>query len=950
MTQLAITDHETMWRDNGESFTFRTRAAPGKGGDAGAFNYARLMQDKLGFVYGPYNNFTDFAPVNEFWSADLVSRTPDNQLAHAWMRCYAPKPARAVEFCERLAPEIQRKFRFSTAYCDVHTAVAPWHRVDYDPRVPGAGTFAAVFYSYGEIMLHQKRAWNGPVYSEGNYHAFYCGLTDGNYGQDQSYRPADNPWLVDFDLRRLHDLCCNFGMGNPDMFYASQPQPQSTREQREAWLDRFLAATVAFGHPGFLVFEGGKENAMRSYYMLQQLHSRYCLTNATDIRYANAAGALLPTSLAVAAGAHARSQVVTRYSDGTITAANGSRTERLRAAAPDGRLLDLPPNGYAGWTTDGAIEVLSSDSRGHRGDYAVTPAYLFVDGRGRFMRFPKAGGNGLGVCRILGQGRHEVILRQQAECGFAVPAAQAVALDPEGKELGPASLRRARGLTYVQPVKGAFSYRLDDDRAAGVSTPGEEIVLTCERDEVVAGERLVVRGKQSHDARIPSDAQPGQRVWLQFEGAWIDFTVLPLADTTIGLEDNTLVVQLTSHLGETMPFRVRLSPAEGGLGRAREQQVPSEPGKPVRVRFDLGTPALETAEVLGIELQAGELSQQTRTALLAASGHRSLTSMPSIQSRGIGLRGGQETAEFGQSGALAEPRMIRCGEQERSGFFMHPPYQGGVGYAFVVFEPVALPPAQPAAFRAWVGKAEGSDPGDGILFKVIVIEETGVETIAAQVHAARHEWLPLDADLSRWAGRTVRLKVLTDVGPRNDSTGDWAGCAGWRLETLQPVLVRSLDPSWQKHRREQGPFPLPDLTLPAIRAARRGWLHYDGKGLEGPGRYGTVAVLNGIDLGAMSPAHGDETQGKYAEKVRIPLTPEALRSLQPLNRLVVKNPQRDCFSLRRFWLELELPDGRRASSDIAAATFSQPPDWLHAEGEKVPFGRDIAVNVVFPIK
>ena len=159
MTQVIVTDHETGWRDGGESFTFRTRAAPGKGGDQGQYDYARVMQDKLGFVYGPYNNYTDFAPVNEFWSFDLISRTPDNQLQGAWMRCYAPKPARAVEYCAKLAPEIQRKFKFSTAYCDVHTAVAPWHRTDYDARVPGSGTFAATFYSYGEIMLHQKKAW-----------------------------------------------------------------------------------------------------------------------------------------------------------------------------------------------------------------------------------------------------------------------------------------------------------------------------------------------------------------------------------------------------------------------------------------------------------------------------------------------------------------------------------------------------------------------------------------------------------------------------------------------------------------------------------------------------------------------------------------------------------------------------------------------------------------------
>ena len=46
--------------------------------------------------------------------------------------------------------------------------------------------------------------------------------------------------------------------------------------------------------------EGGMGNALRSYYMLQQLHSRYCLTNAADIRYADGAGKLLDTTAAVA--------------------------------------------------------------------------------------------------------------------------------------------------------------------------------------------------------------------------------------------------------------------------------------------------------------------------------------------------------------------------------------------------------------------------------------------------------------------------------------------------------------------------------------------------------------------------------------------------------------------------------------------------------------------------
>ncbi len=288
MRECVITDHETGWRDGGESFTFRTKTAPGKGGDQGQFDYARLMQDKLGFVYGPYNNYTDFAPVNEFWSFDLISRTPDNQLQGAWMRCYAPKPARAVEYCAKLAPIIQDKFHFSTAYCDVHTAVAPWERVDYDRRVPGAGTFAATFYSYGEIMLHQKNAWKGPVYSEGNHHFYYSGLTDGNYAQDRGYDIPNNPWLVDLDLRKMHDLNCNFGMGAESMFYGEN-NPAAGPEDKDAYTDRFLAATVAFGHPGFLC-SGGLDKTLRGYYMIQQLAASYTLSPVKSIGYVDEKG------------------------------------------------------------------------------------------------------------------------------------------------------------------------------------------------------------------------------------------------------------------------------------------------------------------------------------------------------------------------------------------------------------------------------------------------------------------------------------------------------------------------------------------------------------------------------------------------------------------------------------------------------------------------------------
>ncbi len=935
MTEVIITDHETGWRDGGESFTFRTRAAPKKGGDPGQHDYARLIQDRLGFVYGPYNNFTDFAPVNGFWSLDLVSRTPENQLQHAWMRCYAPKPSRAVEFCARLAPEIQRKFRFSTAYCDVHTAVAPWDRTDYDARVPGAGTFAAVFYSFGEIMLLQKAAWDGPVYSEGTYHYLYAGLTDGNYGQDNPYKPWKNPWLVDFDLRKLHDLCCDFGMGAPSMFYGSDAGFGKGGEEMDAAVDRFLAATVAFGHPGFLTYEGGIRNALRSYYMLQALASRYTLARAVEIRYAGGRGGLLDTSAAVAGGAFERSQVVTRYSDGTVTAVNGSPRERMIVEAY-GRRLDLPPNGYAGWTADGAVEVLSADREGRRADLAAAPAYIYADGRGRFQRFEKAASSGPAVCRDLGGGRHEVIPFGGDECGFAVAAGKAVALDREGKEIGPAPVRSSRGLTYVSPVKGAFSYLLEPAPGAAAATPE----LRCVRDRVVAGETVSVSGLSAHEVAIPADAAPGQRIWKQLEGAWIDFTVVPLADLDASVDGDALSVRVVSHLGSAASFRLR------ALGLEATGSI--APETPSELRIDLGAPEREDEEALSIEVEANGPSRRIERGLRTTLGHPEAARVPDRWKAGLRFRGGEETGDFGQTGAHVHATRTSCGGVERDSIAMHPPYRGGVGCSFALLDPVRLPAAPATAFRAEVGKGDGSDPGDGILYRVIIVDEGGREAVAAERTVRRHEWLPIEADLSPWAGRSVRIQLVADVGPADDSGGDWAAWATLRIESREPRLTRTLVEDSRPFRREPGPFPVPGLGAETLAAAKRGWLHYDGKGLSGTGdAWGSFVDLNGVPLGNLAPASGDEALGAFQEDVKVALTADALRTLGRRNVISVRNPKVDHFSIRRFWIELELADGRRCSSDVAAATWTQPPGWKHAEGILVPEKEEIGVTVWF---
>lgn len=797
MREVVITDHETGWRDGGESFTLRTRAAPGKGGDEGQADYARKIRD-LGFRYGIYNNYTDFAPVNRHWDEDDVTRLSDGEWRRAWARCYNLKPARAVELEARLAPIIQEKFCLDTAYCDVHTAVRPWSYCDFDARVPGAGTFAATFYAYGEIMLHQKKTWNGPVYSEGNNHWYYCGLTDGNYGQDQLARLDVNPWLVDFDLRKLHPLCCNFGMGNLGMFYGRSQGLGQTAAQRERRLDRFLAATLAFGHTGFLVLEGGMENAVRSYFNLQQVHARYAQQRVAEIRYADEKGNLLDSNAAIATGAYRRSQIETRYANGLKVVVNGHPNETWETAG-----AELPPNGWLVEDThDDELVAFSAMVDGHRADYVDSPVYLYADGRGEFTRFDKAACDDQFIVHKRDDGSRELI--PVAACStFAVSldgsAGHAVALDTDGNRMRPAETRLSRGMVYVMPVPGAFSYVLKPQTEKAVG-------LTCTRVDVVPGETVRVMGHKEYDFRIPPNAEPGTQFWQRFEDAWIDFTVRPLVSATlkVGREatkpssagtlsptechtevppwsrPTQLLLQLTSHLPHAAVAQVKLGDDT--------QSVQLVPGRSVCTPFPLQEPTEEQVREIPLQVVAGEFEYRQEWWLKAERSTLPLAVFQQNLESGQCVRGQPEKPLGDQTRAAVHWTERACGGQSRPCLFMHPPYVGGVGYAFALFEPMTLPAEPAAAFRCHVGKADGSVAGDGILFRVSVLDSQGTETAVAQKQWIKHAWTPMQADLSRWAGEEIRLKLTSDVGPDNNSAGDWACWTDLRLETLEPLL------------------------------------------------------------------------------------------------------------------------------------------------------------------
>jgi hypothetical protein len=467
---LTQCNHEITWRDGGESFTFRESAAPGKGGDEALQKYV-AAQRALGWRSGLYTNYTDFAPVNAYWGIDRVMRRPDGNLVTAWPRCYSPKALFAVEMDRKLAPLIQSKFGTNAAYTDVHTSVSPWDRTDYDARVPGAGTFAATFYAYGELLLHDQDVYDGHCWSEGNHQWVYAGLCTGNYGLTySSLRLWEYPYLPHFDLLKMHPLSVDIGVPWTSQFFNGKPDWQKP-ENIVTSIDQFLAATIAYGHIGWLVEEThGLRQTCRSYYMLQPLQSRYVMLKPKEIRYGTGQG-LVSSSAAFLSGDWRKSKIFIEYPNGLRVWVNGNATEPWRVEHK-GAASELPPFGWLAIGADGFYEC-SQSLDGQRYDRVSAPESVFLDGRGMWRDFDgiatsgsvavRRARDGKGLSMIAIEGVDRLVLSkpggtfgpQDVRTNIAAIAQSGAvtvrAFDQNEKDLGDVRTRRIASGWEIQP-------------------------------------------------------------------------------------------------------------------------------------------------------------------------------------------------------------------------------------------------------------------------------------------------------------------------------------------------------------------------------------------------------------------------------------------------------------------------------------------------------------------
>ncbi len=350
--KATIRYHEGFWRAGGESYTFRLVPNPELGVEK-IRDYVKFVKSNDWRV-GLYSNYTDMAPVNSLWNPDWMKQDPNGQWEVSWARCYAPKPQIAWEQEAILAPQIHKLFDTNHSYCDVHTAISPITRVDYDYRVPEAGMMKGVIKRYGMLLMNERKAYDGPVYSEGGNHWWYAGLTDGNYANDDLLHL---PVFPDFSLLKIHPLemdAANTGEGYQYICYA-----------------------LAYGNIGIL---SEKIDAIRRYAFLQPIQNEYVMIPVKSIGYYDG-HEFCNSSDAIKKGLVDKPLLRIEYQSGFITYINfGEQPEEI---ACNGVNYKLPKNGFYACSANGKLHsssVIANNGKIHDVVYGDDLYYLNTDG------------------------------------------------------------------------------------------------------------------------------------------------------------------------------------------------------------------------------------------------------------------------------------------------------------------------------------------------------------------------------------------------------------------------------------------------------------------------------------------------------------------------------------------------------------------------------------------
>lgn len=494
--------------------------------------------------------------------------------------------------------------------------------------------------------------------------------------------------------------------------------------------------------------------------------------------------------------------------------------------------VQLPPWGWHARHDATDFVEFSVLKDGRRIDYIYSPEYEYLDGRGEEIVYRGLAAKGSIAVRRTDREIEVIDIYGNDFIGLRVKGpVDCRAYDPEGQDLGPIEARHAQqDMIWLKTVESARKYVLRP--SALVDTLGD-FSLTFERDTAIPGQgvtagvhlkasrpisiksasvelegfpaaeiarfaNLQTAPAKTYAGRvplvIPKDLKPGAGVWVRArvetaDGSvlvsWYRLAIIPAFEISFReLGGRRFQVNVRRNISRSAKISVEthLKSGESGLS------VNEDPTK--RGVIAIGPPAglREVEDTLVVTASHGDLSTTEEFPVRTVIDHPVVWKASGREGLqwGQAFRGGEESPGNSQTGASFIWTSITSGGVTKQGIFAHPPYVGGVGYTFGVTPPIAIP-NEPCDLRAFIGIKDGGDVSDGVLFKVLALDDAGEHRLVEEFWAKR-EWKEITADLSAFTGKKIRLKFVTDVGPNDNSIADWASWGEPRIVLKSPVL------------------------------------------------------------------------------------------------------------------------------------------------------------------
>lgn len=351
-------------------------ANAGLGGDEGMRVFGAAANE-CGYLWSLHENYIDLYPDAPSYDPTARVLTAEGKPSPAWynaatgVQSFGLKCSRALEYARRNAPEIHRRYGTTAAYLDVHPCVPPWHQLDHEAGQPMAAMLQAKVRYDRELFQFMRDTHGGPLFGEGNDHAYWAGLCDGVEAQVNG--GEDHEPLLDFDLLRLHPQMVNHGMGYYERWFRAGyghrfGHDTGTLEQ----IDKYRAQELAYGHAGF-VGSAQVTNVQwvaREHHLMHPVQRLYGNARVTAVGY-EVGGRLVPAGVAWAVGDTRRQHIA--YESGLRLWVNWGPEPWL----VEGR--ELPAWGFL--ALGPGTEVHTSLREGRVVDFARCPEFVFADAR-----------------------------------------------------------------------------------------------------------------------------------------------------------------------------------------------------------------------------------------------------------------------------------------------------------------------------------------------------------------------------------------------------------------------------------------------------------------------------------------------------------------------------------------------------------------------------------------